>query len=75
MPFPFWWIGALTAGLFLAVVFTLFGFALRLLAWTAGEMRQSMLPGVVAGFRGWAGTGGPGGGARARVGLAPDGGG
>ncbi len=59
MPFPFWWIGALTAGLFLAAVFTMFGFALRLLNRTTAEIRGSVLPGLVSGFRDWTGTHAP----------------
>ncbi len=54
MAFPFWWIGALTAGLFLATVFAMFGIALRLLSRTTSEIRGSMLPGLVSGFRDWA---------------------
>lgn len=53
MAFPFWWIGALTAGLFLASVFTVFGFALRLLNRTTAEIRGSVLPSLVSGFRDW----------------------
>lgn len=60
MAFPFWWMGAAVATLFLAAAFTLFGVALRVIAWTAGEMRDSMLPGVVSGFRGWTGGSRPG---------------
>lgn len=54
MAFPFYWIGALTAGLFLATVFAVFGVALRLLNRTTDEIRDSMLPGLVSGFRDWA---------------------
>jgi hypothetical protein len=56
MAFPFWWIGAFAAGLFLAAAFTLFGLALRLLDHSATEIRGSMLPGLVSGLRDWTGT-------------------
>ena len=59
MAFPFWWIGALTAGLFLAAVFTMFGFALRLVNRTTAEIRGSVLPGLVSGFRDWTGMRAP----------------
>jgi len=55
MAFPFWWMGALTAGIFLATVFALFGVSYRLLNRTTAEIRGSMLPGLVSGFRDWAG--------------------
>ena len=56
MAFPFWWIGALTAGLFLAASFLLFGLALRLLNRATTEIRGSVLPGLVSGFRDWTET-------------------
>jgi len=59
MAFPFWWIGALTAGLFLAAVFTMFGVALRLVNRTTAEIRGSVLPGLVSGFRDWTGIRAP----------------
>jgi hypothetical protein len=57
MAFPFWWVGAAVAALFLAGAFTLFALAMRALVWTADEVRESMLPGIVSGFRGWTGEG------------------
>ena len=54
MPFPFLWTGALLAGAFLALVMTLFAFALRFVAGTMAEVRGSVLPGLVSGFRDWA---------------------
>ena len=59
MAFPFWWIGALTAGLFLAAAFTMFGLAIRLLNRTTNEIRGSVLPGLVSGFRDWTETRAP----------------
>jgi hypothetical protein len=55
MPFPFYWIGALVAGAFLSLVLTIFALALRLLTRTTSEIRGSILPGLVSGFRDWAG--------------------
>lgn len=55
MPFPFYWIGALVAGAFLSLVLTIFALALRFLARTTSEVRGSILPGLVSGFRDWAG--------------------
>jgi len=54
MPFPFYWIGAFVAGLVLAVVLTIFGFALDVVTRAAHEVRGSVLPGLVSGFREWA---------------------
>lgn len=54
MAFPFWWIGALTAALVLGATFVAFGIAIRLVSRTTGEIRGSMLPGLVSGFRTWA---------------------
>jgi hypothetical protein len=59
MAFPFWWIGALTAGLFLTASFMLFGLALRLLNRATTEIRGSVLPGLVSGFRDWTETRAP----------------
>jgi hypothetical protein len=55
MPFPFYWIGAFVAGAFLSLVLTLFALALRFLTRTTSEVRGSILPGLVSGFRDWAG--------------------
>jgi hypothetical protein len=60
MPFPFLWIGAVTAGLFLGAVFGMFGLALRLVTRTSSGVRSTVLPGLVSGFRDWA-SGGPDG--------------
>jgi hypothetical protein len=54
MSFPFLWIGAIVAGLLLSAVMTLFGFALHLVARVTNEVRGSILPGLVSGFREWA---------------------
>lgn len=54
MAFPFWWIGALTAALFLGAVFVTFWIAMRLVSRTTREIQGSMLPGLVSGFRDWA---------------------
>ena len=54
MAFPFWWVGALSATLFLGAAFLVFGIAMRLVSRTSGEIRGSMLPGLVSGFRNWA---------------------
>ena len=54
MVFPFWWIGALTAALVLGGAFVVFGIAIRLVTRTTNEIRGSMLPGLVSGFRNWA---------------------
>lgn len=54
MAFPFWWLGALTAALFLGAVFVTFWIALRMVSRTTTEIRGSVLPGMVAGFRDWA---------------------
>jgi hypothetical protein len=51
MPFPFYPVGAVVAGLFLGAVLTLFGLAMRLL--DRGARSASMLPSVVSGFRDW----------------------
>jgi hypothetical protein len=53
MAFPFLWIGALTAGLFLTATFVVFWLGVHLLSRTVGEIRGSMLPGLVSGFRDW----------------------
>lgn len=55
MPFPFYWIGAFVAGAFLSLVLTLFALALRFLTRTTPDVRGSILPGLVSGFRDWAG--------------------
>lgn len=62
MPFPFYWIGALVAGLVLAGALTVFGLALDVVARATNGVRGSVLPGLVAGFREW--TGDRGGAAR-----------
>jgi hypothetical protein len=53
MAFPFWWIGALTATLVLGAAFLVFGIAMRLVTRTTNEIRGSVLPGLVSGFRNW----------------------
>lgn len=59
MQVPFFWLGALVAGLLLTTVLALFGFALNLLSRATNEVRGSILPGLVSGFRGWAAERGP----------------
>jgi hypothetical protein len=53
MAFPFWWIGALTAALFLGAAFALFMVLDHLLVRTVDTVRSSMLPGLVSGMRTW----------------------
>ena len=53
MPFPFYWLGALVAGLLLAGVLTIFGFAFDVVMRATNEVGCSVLPGLVAGFREW----------------------
>lgn len=53
MPFPFYWMGALIAGLLLAGVLTIFAFALEVVMGATSEVGASVLPGLVAGFREW----------------------
>jgi hypothetical protein len=59
MQVPFFWLGALAAGLLLTAVLALFGVALNLLSRATNEVRGSILPGLVSGFRGWATERGP----------------
>jgi hypothetical protein len=59
MPFPFVWLGAVVAGVFLTTVFAVFGIALRLLSRTTTEARETVLPGLVSGFRDWTQGAGP----------------
>jgi hypothetical protein len=54
MPFPFYWVGALVAAVFLTVVMTVFGVLLKLMNRAATEVRESILPGLVSGLRDWA---------------------
>jgi hypothetical protein len=54
MPFPFYWVGALVAGVFLTAVLTIFGVLLKLTNRAATEVRESILPGLVSGMRDWA---------------------
>jgi hypothetical protein len=54
MHFPFIWAGALVAGLFLTAAMALFGLALEVFARATDEVRGSVLPGLISGFRGWA---------------------
>ena len=53
MPFPFWWVGAAVAAIVLGTAFTLFALATRVLARAADEIRDSVLPGLVSGWRDW----------------------
>jgi hypothetical protein len=59
MHIPFIWFGAFVAGFFLMAVMTLFGLALKLLTHATDEVRGSVLPGLISGFRGWADDHGP----------------
>lgn len=69
MAFPFYWIGAMVAGVVLFVALSLFAMALRAIDRAVTEVRGSMLPGLVEGFRDWAGDRRP---AR-RPPISPDG--
>ena len=53
MPFPFYWMVALVAGLLLAGVLTIFGFALEVVMRATSKGGGSVLPALVAGFREW----------------------
>jgi len=59
MPFPFFWLGALAAGLLLAAVLAAFWLAVHLLARATSEVRGPVLPDLISGFRGWATDHGP----------------
>lgn len=52
---PFYWLGALVAAAFLTTVVAIFGLLLRIANGAATEVRDSILPGLVAGIRAWAG--------------------
>lgn len=51
MAFPFLWIGAIFAGIVLGAALTLFVLAMRAVDRAATEVRGSILPGLVEGFR------------------------
>jgi hypothetical protein len=53
MAFPFYWIGAATAFVFLGAAMFLFGIAVKLLSLTTAGVRGTVLPGLVNGFRDW----------------------
>jgi len=59
MHIPFIWFGAFVAGLFLVAVMSVFGLALKLFTRATNEVRGSVLPGLISGFRGWAADDGP----------------
>lgn len=54
MPFPFYWVGALVAAVFLTVVLTIFGVLMKLLNQAASEVQGSIVPSFVKGMRSWA---------------------
>ena len=54
MSFPFYWIGAVVAGLILAGALTIFGLGLKVVTRATNDVRGSILPGLVSGFREWA---------------------
>lgn len=56
--FPFYWIGVATAALFLLAVLAIFGALARLLGVAELGIRDSIVPGLLSGFRGWAEEGG-----------------
>jgi len=58
MPFPFIWTRALVAGLVLLWALAAFGLALEAVTRVPNEIRGSILPGLVAGFREWDAEGG-----------------
>ena len=53
MSFPFYWVGAFVAGLMLAGALTLFGLGMKVVTRATNDVRGSMLPGLVSGFREW----------------------
>jgi hypothetical protein len=59
LAFPFHWIGALVAAVFLWIVMVIFGILLKIANQAATEVRESILPGVVAGIRDWTHHQGP----------------
>ncbi len=50
---PFYWVGAIASAAFLAIVITVFGLLLKVGSSAATEVRESILPGLVAGIRNW----------------------
>lgn len=52
--FPFYWIGVATAALFLLAVLAIFGALAKLLGVAELGIRDSIVPGLLTGFRGWA---------------------
>jgi hypothetical protein len=56
--FPFYWIGLVTAALFLSAILAIFGALAKLLNVTEIGIRESVVPGLVSGFRGWTEQGG-----------------
>ena len=58
MPFSFIWAGARVAGLVLLGALAAFGLALEAVTRVTNEIRGSILPGLVAGFREWDAEGG-----------------
>ena len=54
---PFYWVGALVSTVFLTIVVAIFGLLLKIGNRAATEVRESILPGLVAGFRAWTGDG------------------
>jgi len=53
MEFPFHWIGVLVAAAFLSIVMVIFGILLTIANQAATEVRESILPSMVAGIREW----------------------
>jgi hypothetical protein len=51
--FPFYWIGVATAAVFLLAVLAIFGALARLLGVAELGVRDSIVPGLLSGFRGW----------------------
>ena len=51
---PFYWVGALVSMALLTTVVTIFGLLLKIGSNAATELRESILPGLVAGIRDWA---------------------
>jgi hypothetical protein len=75
MPFPFLPLGAIVAASVLVTALTIFGLALRALdraaTRAAGGLRQSVLPGLVSGMRGWStATDSPAGSAASSAGVS-----
>ena len=59
MPFPFYWVGALTAAAFLSIVLVIFGILLKIMNRAVTDVRESILSGIVVGIHSWDRHAGP----------------